>query len=78
MDPFSNLVAVVLSNWMEVGGCGCTISTNVVLIGAHYFPFIYPALVSTSAADPITYLIIFDLIGIAPFILACSWKFLDG
>ena len=63
---FAKASAVVLSNYIGVGGCGCPISCNQVLIGTSSWPLIYVAQISASAADPITLLIIFHKVWMGP------------
>ena len=72
MVPLAKLLAVVLSTCKGVGGCGCPISINVVLMGTASCTLMYPAPISASAADPMTLLIILELIWIAPFSLASA------
>ena len=73
MVPFTKLLAVVLSTCRGVGGCGCPIYINVVLMGTASCQFMYPAPIYASAADPMTLLIIFELMWTAPFTFASTW-----
>ena len=38
-SSFVKLTAVVLSTYIDVGGCGCHISVKVTCIGMAVFPF---------------------------------------
>ena len=55
----ANLLSVVLSTFILVGGCGYTISNIVVRSGTASYAFIYDALTSASAASAVTFVIIF-------------------
>ena len=70
--PFAKLLAVVLSTCRGVGGWGFPISINVVLMGTASYPFMYPAPISASAADPMTLFIIFELMWTAQFNFASA------
>ena len=51
----TNPNAVVLSVWIEVGGCLWPVSSTVVSAGIACGEFIYSAPISTSAAEVITF-----------------------
>ena len=59
---FAKLADEMLSTCMDVCGCGCLVSSNVILMGTNSYQFMYPAPISVSAADSITFLIIFEFI----------------
>ena len=79
-------VAVALSQWMGVGGCGCPSSCNVSLIILDCFSFKNNAPRYTSAANSAEILSIWHSVNIAPFrwmgCLSCGFhprkKFLDS
>ena len=79
-------VAVALSQWIGVGGCGCPSSRNVSLMILDYFLFKNNAPSYTSAANSAKILSIWHSVNIAPFkwmgCLSCGLytrkKFLDS
>ena len=62
-------LAVLLSVCIGVAGCGCHNSSHVTRSGSNCRAFIYKALISASAADDITPLIIFAIIDMGPLII---------
>ena len=68
--------AVVLSNCIGVGCCGCPILCKQVLIGTNSWPLIYVTPISASAADPITLLIILYTVWMGPLRGGGSNRFL--
>ena len=62
-------LAVLLSVYIGVAGCGCPNSSHVTLSGNNCLAFIYKAPISASAADDITPFIIFAIIDIGPLII---------
>ena len=78
MVPLAKFVAVVLYTCIGVDGCGCPIYSNVTRIGTQSCPFKYSAPISASTADPIKFLIIFEIAWMAPLSVAFSGKILEG
>ena len=64
--PFAIPVAVVLSQFIGVDGCGCPISRKMSLVIVDYFKFRNSAPSSASAADAEKFLSIWHRVNIAP------------
>ena len=62
MDPTS----VELSVWIGNLGCGQPISMSVLRSGIIFLDVMYSAAISASAADAITYLMIFAIVNTGP------------
>ena len=62
-------LAVLLSVYIGLAGCGCFNSLHVTCSGSNCLVFIYNASISASAAEDLTSFIIFAVIGIGSFIL---------
>ena len=61
-------LAVLLSVYISVAGCGCPNYSHVTGSGSSCLAFIYKAPISASPADDITLFIFFAIIDIGPFI----------
>ena len=60
-------LAVVLSVWIWVGGCGHPISIKVCLMGTSFWAVMYKAVSSASAAEVMTNLITWEMERMGPF-----------